>query len=116
MNAKHMLPVLVFAALTGAGVEDLEIAEDKSIVYGRAGNTWGNVAAQAAGMEKEMGDDVDAIFIFAGTNDYGGSRPLGNWYDEKEGVVNWWGQSCRLKQRIINLSALPGTYRVCTGK
>ena len=149
--AMHMLPVLVFAALTGAGVEDLEIAEDKAIVenkaplpvpvqwqglkvallgdsitdsrqkhriywqylsswlgwqakvYGRAGNTWGNIAAQAAGMEKEMGNDVDAIFIFAGTNDYCGSRPLGNWYDEKEGVVNWWGNSCHLKQRIINL-------------
>ena len=34
--AMHMLPVLVFAALTGAGVEDLEIAEDKAIVENKA--------------------------------------------------------------------------------
>ena len=30
-------------------------------------------------------DDVDAVLIFMGTNDYQRNRPLGRWYDETPG-------------------------------
>ena len=44
---------------------------------------------QAQRMLAEQGDSVDAIVVFAGTNDYNGGVPLGEWYDtgERETVV-----------------------------
>ena len=71
-------------------------------VYGVSGHAWNNIPGQMDRMVKEMGDDVDAIFIFIGTNDYCAGRPLGKWYDEKEGSVNWWGKERTLKQRVLS--------------
>ena len=74
----------------------------ESKCYGVSGQAWKHIPAQAAKMEKEMGDEVDAILIFIGTNDYCAGRPLGEWYEEKEGNVNWWGKEVTLKQRVLS--------------
>ena len=68
-------------------------------VYGVSGHQWSHIPGQTDRMIKQMGDNVDAIFIFVGTNDFAGGVPLGEWYDYVEGQVNWWGKMRTLKQR-----------------
>lgn len=58
--------------------------------YGVNGAQYANLLSQAEKMRSELGDAVDAIFLFAGTNDYNASKPLGEWYTQtpEEIVVN----------------------------
>jgi len=53
-------------------------------VYGINGNRMDGILKQAKRLLEEKGDSIDAIFIFAGTNDYNGGVPLGEWYAESE--------------------------------
>lgn len=48
-------------------------------VYAINGNTFGGVLKQAQKLKTER-PDIDAIIIFAGTNDFNGGAPLGDWY------------------------------------
>lgn len=50
--------------------------------YGINGNQMDGLLAQAERLYREQADDVDAIIIFGGTNDYNGGVPLGEWYEE----------------------------------
>lgn len=52
----------------------------KSYCYGISGKQMDDVIPQAEKIEAELGQNVDAIFIFLGTNDYNSSIPLGEWY------------------------------------
>lgn len=54
------------------------------LVYGINGNQWNGVLKQAEKLLEEQGDSVDAILIFAGTNDYNAGIPIGEWYVESE--------------------------------
>ena len=58
----------------------------KSYVYGISGHQWHQIPGQTEKLIKEHGQDVDAIMIFVGTNDYNASVPLGEWFTEE--VVN----------------------------
>lgn len=49
-------------------------------VYGMNGHNWTGVLEQAKKLKEEKGDLVDAIIIFAGTNDYNEGVPLGEWF------------------------------------
>lgn len=49
-------------------------------VYAISGRQWDNIDEQAAALKAEHGDDVDAIIIFVGTNDFNAGVPLGEWY------------------------------------
>ncbi|MCM1520753.1 MAG: SGNH/GDSL hydrolase family protein [Lachnoclostridium sp.] len=51
-------------------------------VYAVSGRQWNDVPRQVDKLRTEHGDDVDAILIFMGTNDYNNAVPLGRWYDE----------------------------------
>ena len=53
-------------------------------VYGINGHQMSHIIGQAEKLEAEHGQDVDAIFIFVGTNDYNASVPIGQWYDYDE--------------------------------
>lgn len=53
----------------------------KPLVYGINGHEMSQIRGQAEKLKKEHGDDVDAIFVFAGANDYFAEIPLGHWYD-----------------------------------
>lgn len=48
--------------------------------YGVSGAKMSNLYSQATAMHGALGNNVDAIFIFAGTNDFLASTPLGEWY------------------------------------
>lgn len=51
-------------------------------VYGRNGWRLDGMLKQAEWLREDLGDEVDAIFVFAGTNDFNGSVPRGEWYNE----------------------------------
>ena len=56
-------------------------------VYGISGRQWDDVPRQVEALKAEHGDDVDAITVFIGTNDFNAGVPLGRWYDEREDTV-----------------------------
>ena len=58
----------------------------ESFVYGISGHQWHQIPGQTEKLIKEHGQNVDAIMIFVGTNDYNASVPLGEWYTEE--IVN----------------------------
>lgn len=68
-------------------------------VYGISGNQWDGIYKQAQKLKEEHGSNVDAILIFAGTNDYNHSIPLGGFYNETE------------KQTIFNGETVTRKYR-----
>lgn len=68
-------------------------------VYAKNGNQWDGVLRQAEHLKAE-GKAVDAILIFAGTNDYNAGVPLGEWYDyaQTETVVKGGGTETRARR------------------
>ena len=52
-------------------------------VYGISGNQWSHIPAQTDKLVAERGQEIDAIMIFIGTNDYNASVPLGEWFSER---------------------------------
>lgn len=52
-------------------------------VYAISGRQWDDIPRQTNKLKEEHGDDVDAIIILMGTNDYNNGVPLGVWYEEK---------------------------------
>jgi len=52
-------------------------------VYGVSGRQWNDIPNQARQLRAEHGDEVDAIIVFIGTNDYNAGVPIGEWYTEK---------------------------------
>lgn len=56
-------------------------------VYGVSGRQWNDVPRQAERLKKEHGEEVDAIIVFMGTNDYNNSVPIGEWFTEEEAQV-----------------------------
>lgn len=51
-------------------------------VYGISGNQWHHIIPQAERLIEKQGQEVDAILIFIGTNDYNAGVPIGEWYTE----------------------------------
>ena len=58
--------------------------------YGINGNRMDGVLRQAQQLLDERADSIDAIIVFAGTNDYNGGVPIGQWYveEDKEATVS----------------------------
>ncbi len=54
-----------------------------SYVYGISGHQWKHIPGQTDKLIAEHGQDVDAIMIFVGTNDFNAGVPLGEWYSEE---------------------------------
>ncbi len=57
-------------------------------VYGISGHQWTGIYGQALKLKEEKGNPVDAIFIFAGTNDYNHGIPLGEFFTETKKETN----------------------------
>lgn len=51
-------------------------------VYGINGMQWSDIPRQTDELIKQHGQDVDAIMIFIGTNDFNGGVPIGSFYTE----------------------------------
>ena len=71
-------------------------------VYAVSGYQWDRVYRAARKMKDEMGGEVDAILVFAGTNDYMNGIPLGKWYDVAEEEVWLKGKTRKLPCRRFN--------------
>ena len=59
----------------------------RAFVYGVNGNQMSDIPRQVEAARAEMGDDVDAVFVFAGTNDYNADVPMGGFFAEAEVAV-----------------------------
>lgn len=51
-------------------------------VYGVSGRQWNDVERQATLLKQEHGNEVDAILVFMGTNDFNHGVPVGEWFAE----------------------------------
>lgn len=71
----------------------------ESFVYGINGHQWDGVLEQVGKLQAERGDDIDAILIFAGTNDYNADVPLGAWYTGKDEPVEVSGPKQEVRKR-----------------
>ena len=82
----------------------------KPFVYGISGHQWDDIYDQAVKLKNDRGSDIDAIFIFAGTNDYNDNVPLGKFFAETEKQTNHDGQNVirKYRSRIYNDSTFCG--------
>ena len=85
------------------------------LVYGQNGSQWNGVRSQAERLLAEHGTDVDAIFIFMGTNDYNHSVPLGEWFDLKEEETNFHGVMKQTMRRYFNTASSTLRGRINAG-
>jgi lysophospholipase L1-like esterase len=68
-------------------------------VYGISGNQWDGIYKQAIKLYEGKGTDIDAIIIFAGTNDYSHGTPVGEFYSETTKQTNHNGVQVMRKYR-----------------
>ena len=82
-------------------------------VYGVSGRQWNDIPRQTAKLRQDHGNEVDAILIFCGTNDYNNGIPLGEWWDERTTQVEYGhGQAKKMVTRRQRTPAMdPTTYR-----
>ncbi len=87
-----------------------ELLDIKPFVYGINGDQWNGIYKQALKLHEEKGTSVDAILIFAGTNDYNHGIPLGKFFSETTKQTNYNGDQVTRKYRtpIINDSTFCG--------
>lgn len=87
-----------------------ELLGIKPLVYGINGDQWNGIYKQAVKLYEEKGTDVDAILIFAGTNDYNHGIQIGEFFSETTKQVNVNGNQVTRKYRtpIMNDSTFCG--------
>ena len=73
-------------------------------VYGVNGHMWRDILPQAEKLQAD-GGAVDAILVFAGTNDYFMGVPLGEWWRYEEEAVLYPGGTNRVMRRLPEMSA-----------
>ena len=56
-------------------------------VYAVSGRQWNDIPNQAEQLNRQHGEDFDAIIVFIGTNDFNAGVPVGEWYVETEDSV-----------------------------
>lgn len=66
-------------------------------VFARSGFEWGGIYTKAEELKATLSDSIDAVIIWAGTNDYNHSRPIGKFYSETIDSVNVNGE---MQQRL----------------
>jgi lysophospholipase L1-like esterase len=73
-------------------------------VYGISGNQWDGIYKQALKLKAEKGTEIDAILIFAGTNDFSHGTPIGEFFVETTKETNHNGNQVTRKYRtpILN--------------
>lgn len=84
-----------------------------SYCYAISGRQWNDIPRQTDALMKEHGQDVDAILIFIGTNDYNHAIPLGEWYDIEERDVTYTKKGVVMteKRKHRQMSMDEKTYR-----
>lgn len=90
-----------------------------SFVCAVNGRQWNDVPRQAEQLKKEHGEEVDAILVFMGTNDYNVGLPVGEWFTEApEQVMGPRKQMmARVRRRLVmNQSTYKGSINVGMSK
>ena len=84
----------------------------EAYVYGVSGRQWNDIPRQTDKLLREHGQDVDAIIVFMGTNDYNNGVPVGKWWDEHEAQVEYGhGQPKKMVTRRQRTPSMdPNTY------
>lgn len=72
-------------------------------VYARSGFEWSRLLSKAKEMRQEVGDSIDAVIIWCGTNDYNHNRPIGEFFSEKIDSVNHNGKMVARRHRQWNM-------------
>lgn len=87
-----------------------ELLGTEPFVYGISGNQWNDIYKQSVKLHDEKGTDIDAILIFAGTNDYMHNLPMGEFFSETTKQTNFNGEEVTRKYRtpILNDSTFCG--------
>lgn len=79
-------------------------------VYAVSGYRWSHMLGLAEKMKAADGDNVDAILLFAGTNDYNGGVPIGEWWSVTNETTTYSGPvSLTMPRRYPNFD--PNTMR-----
>jgi lysophospholipase L1-like esterase len=78
-------------------------------VYGINGQQMSDIPAQADKYRAEHPETPDVVFVFAGTNDFNGNVPLGEWYSVSDAKTNKNGSEVVLKKREFIFDR--GTFR-----
>ena len=79
-----------------------EMLQIKPLVYGVNGQCVCNIPAQAERLFKDHGNKVDAVMVFAGTNDYCSGVPPGEWFTYHDCQVNSHGVTVtRCKREMV---------------
>jgi len=78
-------------------------------VYGINGHSMAELIGQAQRLEADRGQNIDAIIVFLGTNDFNQAIPLGDWYTYDTKVANSDGVERELSHR--NLVFCDSTFR-----
>ena len=84
------------------------LKESLSIIptsYGVSGARMNYLYTNEIPLAIESGIKFDAIFVFAGTNDFGNNVQIGNWYTESEESANINGSTVLRKKRTFNNNA-----------
>ena len=81
----------------------------KARVHAVSGYRWRHMPAMAEKLKAADGDNVDAILIFTGTNDYNGGVPLGDWWSITNETANYNGTVRTAPRRYPNFDS--GTVR-----
>ena len=71
----------------------------KPLVYAVSGYRWHQMLPMAEKLKNDTGGDVDAIFIYVGTNDFNGDVPPGEWWNVAAEEVNRKGVKVRVHRR-----------------
>lgn len=76
----------------------------KPLVFARSGYQWDGIYKKAVEMHQTLGDSVDVVIIWAGTNDYNHNKPIGKFYTEKMDSVNHNGKMEWRKHRTFEMN------------
>lgn len=79
-------------------------------VFAKSGYQWDGIYKKAEEMKAALGDSIDVIVIWAGTNDYNHSKPIGSFFAEETDSVNVNGKTEQRKHRrfLMNDSTFTG--------
>ena len=94
----------------------------ESFVYGISGRQWNDIPNQTDKLLAQHGQDVDAIVIFIGTNDFNDGVPLGQWFSEVDTTVLFARRdvhgmvSRRMRTPVMDSSTLRGRINIAMSK
>lgn len=76
----------------------------KPFVFARSGYEWKRLLSKAQEMHDSVGDKIDAIIIWCGTNDFNHNVPLGEFFYEQMDSVNHNGVMKLRRHRALEMN------------